>query len=92
MPGLTIARADSADVPGAVLCRPEVHQVASRRVKIAIAGCGWVALTDYFPALATPDLRDRVELVAVCDIAIDRARRSPRSTVPPRSGPITTRC
>ncbi|TAK21823.1 MAG: Gfo/Idh/MocA family oxidoreductase [Chloroflexota bacterium] len=48
--------------------------MASRRVKIGIVGCGWVALTDYFPALGGDHLKDRVEFVAVCDIALDRAR------------------
>lgn len=48
--------------------------MASRRVKIGVVGCGWVALTDYFPAMAGEHLKDRVELVAVCDVAAERAR------------------
>ena len=46
----------------------------SSRVRLGIVGCGAVSMTDYFPALDRPPLRDRVELVAVCDVAIDRAR------------------
>ncbi|HEY3079459.1 MAG TPA: Gfo/Idh/MocA family oxidoreductase [Chloroflexota bacterium] len=46
-----------------------------RRVKIAIVGCGWVALTDYFPALSGPHLSESVELTAVCDVAEARARQ-----------------
>lgn len=46
----------------------------ARRVKVGIVGCGWVALTDYFPALGHDYVRERVELVAVCDVAAERAR------------------
>jgi predicted dehydrogenase len=49
--------------------------MASGRAKLGIIGCGWVSLTDYFPALAGEPLRDRVELVAVCDVAAERARQ-----------------
>jgi predicted dehydrogenase len=45
------------------------------KVKLGIVGCGWDARTDYFPALAAEPLRDRVELVAVCDVAAERARQ-----------------
>jgi len=33
-----------------------------------------VSIRDYFPALDQPQLRDRVELVAVCDVVVDRAK------------------
>jgi predicted dehydrogenase len=48
--------------------------MASRRIKLGIVGIGWVALTDYLPALASDALRERVELTAVCDVAAERAR------------------
>ena len=48
--------------------------MGSRRVRLGIVGCGAVALMDYFPALDTDHLKGRVELVAVCDVAVERAR------------------
>lgn len=48
--------------------------MASRPVRLGIVGIGWVALTDYLPALSSEALRERVELTAVCDVAAERAR------------------
>jgi predicted dehydrogenase len=48
--------------------------VARRRVGICIVGCGYVAQTDYLPALAQDDVRKVVDLVAVCDVVAERAR------------------
>jgi len=48
--------------------------VAARPIKLGIVGIGWVALTDYLPALSSEALRERVELTAVCDVAAERVR------------------
>ncbi len=48
--------------------------MVSRRVKIGIVGCGAVAMMDYFPALESDYVADRVELVAVCDVVPGRAK------------------
>jgi predicted dehydrogenase len=46
----------------------------SDALKVAVIGCGYVAQNDYFPVLASPEVRARVEVVAVCDTVPGRAR------------------
>lgn len=48
--------------------------MGDRRIRLAVVGCGYVATLDYFPILARPDVRERIELVAVCDVIEDAAR------------------
>lgn len=42
-------------------------------IRLAVVGCGYVAQNDYFPVLATACIRERVEVVAVCDTVPGRA-------------------
>jgi predicted dehydrogenase len=42
-------------------------------IRLAVVGCGFVAQHDYFPVLASEDVRGRVEVVAVCDTVPGRA-------------------
>lgn len=42
-------------------------------LKIAIAGCGFVAQQDYFPILALDEIRKKIEVTAVCDVVPGRA-------------------
>ncbi len=44
------------------------------RVRLAVIGCGNVAQEDYFPVLVRDDVQAKLELVAVCDVAVERAR------------------
>jgi predicted dehydrogenase len=46
----------------------------AERVRLGVIGCGVVALDDYFPVLAREDVQQQMELVSVCDVAVDRAR------------------
>ena len=43
-------------------------------LRLAVIGCGYVAQNDYFPVLATDEVRERAEVVAVCDTVPGRAR------------------
>lgn len=43
-------------------------------VKIAIAGCGFVAQQDYFPILAMDEIRSKIEVTAICDVVPGRAQ------------------
>ncbi len=43
-------------------------------VKVAIAGCGFVAQQDYFPILALDEIRAKIEVTAVCDVVPGRAQ------------------
>lgn len=45
-------------------------------VRVAVIGCGYVAQNDYFPVLASADVRERAEVVAVCDTAPGRAQET----------------
>jgi predicted dehydrogenase len=42
-------------------------------LRLAVIGCGYVAQNDYFPVLASDEVRERVEVVAVCDTVPGRA-------------------
>ena len=53
--------------------------MVSRRIKVAFVGCGAVASMDYFPALELDAVRERLEPVAVCDVAPERARAAAQS-------------
>lgn len=44
------------------------------RVKVAVVGCGSVSQRGILPHLSQPDIRDRVELMAVVDIVEERAK------------------
>lgn len=48
--------------------------MTEKRLRLAVIGCGYVACLDYFPILARPDVRERVDLVAVCDVVEASAR------------------
>lgn len=50
----------------------------SDRLKLAVVGCGYVAQNDYFPVLAADDVRERVDVVGVCDTVPDRASETAR--------------
>jgi predicted dehydrogenase len=43
-------------------------------LRLAVIGCGYVAQNDYFPVLASPEVRERAEVVAVCDTVPGRAQ------------------
>jgi predicted dehydrogenase len=45
------------------------------RVRLAVAGCGYIAVEDYFPVLIRGDVQEKVELVAVCDTVEPRVRQ-----------------
>ena len=45
-------------------------------VRVAVIGCGYVAQSDYFPVLASAEVRERAEVVAVCDTAPGRAQET----------------
>jgi predicted dehydrogenase len=45
-------------------------------LRLAVIGCGYVAQNDYFPVLASDEVRERVEVVAVCDTVPGRAADS----------------
>jgi predicted dehydrogenase len=47
--------------------------VVSDVLRLAVIGCGYVAQNDYFPVLATDEVRERAEVVAVCDTVPGRA-------------------
>jgi predicted dehydrogenase len=47
-----------------------------RPVGIGIVGCGVVATRDLLPNLALPDARERLDLVAVCDVVEARAQET----------------
>ena len=42
-------------------------------LRLAVIGCGYVAQNDYFPVLAAAEVRERAEVVAVCDTVPGRA-------------------
>ena len=43
-------------------------------LRLAVIGCGYVAQNDYFPVLASAEVRERAEVVAVCDTVPGRAQ------------------
>ena len=48
----------------------------SSPVRTGLIGCGSLSLIGILPQLAEPDARERVELVAVCDVNEERARET----------------
>jgi predicted dehydrogenase len=48
---------------------------AQKKIKLGVVGCGYVARLDYFPILARPEVRERLDLVAVCDV-VEAAAKS----------------
>ena len=42
--------------------------MSDRKLRLAVVGCGYVATLDYFPVLARADVREQIDLVAVCDV------------------------
>ena len=44
-----------------------------KKTKLAILGSGFIAYTDYYPAFVREDIRDSVEVTAVCDPVPGRA-------------------
>lgn len=48
----------------------------ARRIKAGLIGCGSLSLIGILPQLAEPDARERLELVAVCDVVAERAREA----------------
>jgi predicted dehydrogenase len=48
----------------------------ARRVRAGLIGCGSLSLVGILPQLAEADARERVELVAVCDVNEERARQA----------------
>jgi predicted dehydrogenase len=44
-----------------------------RPIKTALIGCGSVSLIGILPQLVVPDARERIDLVAVCDVVAERA-------------------
>lgn len=47
-----------------------------RKVRTGLIGCGSLSLIGILPQLAEADARERVELVAVCDVNAERARET----------------
>jgi predicted dehydrogenase len=50
------------------------EQRVGKRVRAGLIGCGSVSQVGVLPQLAEPDARERIELVAVCDVVEERAR------------------
>lgn len=48
----------------------------SQRIRAGLIGCGSVALIGVLPQLSEPDARERLELVALCDVVEARAREA----------------
>ena len=48
----------------------------ARRVRAGLIGCGSLSLVGILPQLAEADARERIELVAVCDVNEERARQA----------------
>ena len=48
----------------------------ARRVRAGLIGCGSLSLIGILPQLSEPDAKERVELVAVCDVVEARARET----------------
>jgi len=53
--------------------RPSNHTYP-QRMGLGIIGCGVVSTRDVLPNLVLPEVRERLDLVAVCDVVPDRAR------------------
>lgn len=53
-------------------------------VKLGLVGCGVATLTDLLPNLVLPEVRARVDLVAVCDVVPGRARATAETFGVPR--------
>lgn len=49
-------------------------RAADRPLRLGLIGCGVVSTRDVLPNLVRPEVRQRLELVAVCDIVEPRAR------------------
>ena len=47
-----------------------------RRIGIGMVGCGVVCTRDLLPNLILPDVQERLDLVAVCDVVESRARET----------------
>ena len=47
-----------------------------RRIGIGMVGCGVVCTRDFLPNVILPDARERLDLVAVCDVVEARARET----------------
>jgi predicted dehydrogenase len=47
-----------------------------RKIRAGLIGCGSLSQRGVLPHLSLPDARERVELVAVCDVVAERARQS----------------
>ncbi len=45
----------------------------TRPIRTALIGCGSVSLIGILPQLVQPDARERIDLVAVCDVVAERA-------------------
>ena len=60
--------------------------------KVGLIGCGGIANQKHLPALKNAS--DRVEIVAFCDLIIERAERPPGNTASRGrwSAPTTTSC
>jgi predicted dehydrogenase len=48
----------------------------SRRIKAALIGCGSLSQRGVLPHLCQSDARERIELIAVCDVVEERARQT----------------
>ncbi len=48
----------------------------TRAIRAGLIGCGSLSLIGILPQLAEPDAKERIELVAVCDVNEDRARET----------------
>ena len=42
--------------------------MSNQKLRLGVVGCGYVAVLDYFPVLARADVRERIDLVTVCDV------------------------
>src|SRR5438270_2777427 len=49
-----------------------------RKIKVALAGLGSVSQRGILPHLAQADAREKMELVACCDVVADRAKETAR--------------
>src|SRR5579862_6121162 len=49
-------------------------QTSAKPLRLGVIGCGVVSTRDVLPNLVLPEVRGRLDLVAVCDIVAERAR------------------
>lgn len=63
---------------------PNAGQASSSPLRLGIIGCGVVSTRDVLPNLVLPEVRERLQLTAVCDVVAERARATAEAFGAPR--------